>query len=208
MTSLLAPTPARRFTGGTLVAAATTVLWAAAVAAGGWLLLAYAATPGTTGEAANTWPPEASFHPPVTQPTLVMFLHPHCPCSWASVEQLNRLLVRQQGHWQAFVVFVRPRGTIPGWEKTSLWARAATLPGVTVVCDEHGRDQRRFGAATSGETFLFDAAGRLVFRGGMTPARGHVGDSAGQDALAALIDDPSGPLATAPVFGCPLTAGE
>ncbi len=70
---------------------------------------------------------------------------------------------------------------------------------------EDGDEARRFGAATSGHVMLYDAAGRLHFSGGITPARGHEGDSLGRDAVIDLIEAyRSAGRRCSPVFGCPL----
>jgi hypothetical protein len=84
------------------------------------------------------------------------------------------------------------------------------IPGVPSVDDEGGVEAKRFGVATSGHVLLFDRAGRLLFSGGITPARGHEGDSLGRDALIERLAGTrtiSGP-ATSPVFGCPLANPE
>ena len=78
----------------------------------------------------------------------------------------------------------------------------AAIPGVATILDRGGREAARFGAHVSGQTFLYDAAGRLVFSGGMTIARGHAGDNDGEDALLALITAGHAPVASTPVFGC------
>ncbi|MFN0022108.1 MAG: hypothetical protein ACKVP0_27995 [Pirellulaceae bacterium] len=101
------------------------------------------------------------------------------------------------------VAFVQPPGTNTDWAHTDIWQAAAAIPGVAVALDHHGLEARRFGARTSGEAFLYDSAGRLVFQGGITPARGHEGDSAGKTAIARWIAAPPAE-ARAPVFGCPL----
>ncbi len=70
--------------------------------------------------------------------------------------------------------------------------------------DIQGREALRFGAATSGQTLLYDASGRLLFSGGITPARGHAGDNDGSDALLELLSGGSGRHHQTPVFGCSL----
>ncbi len=82
--------------------------------------------------------------------------------------------------------------------------RAACIPGVSVLADPDGVEARRFGALTSGDAFLYDAGGRLVFRGGITPSRGHQGESAGRSAIEAFLKGGRPRTATAPVFGCPI----
>jgi hypothetical protein len=75
---------------------------------------------------------------------------------------------------------------------------------VDLRIDEGGAEARRFGAATSGQALLYDAAGRLVFSGGITPARGHSGDSAGRDAIIRWVERGTAPQKSAFVFGCSL----
>jgi hypothetical protein len=73
-----------------------------------------------------------------------------------------------------------------------------------MVHDHDGVEARRFGAATSGQVILYDARGTLLFSGGITPARGHSGDSTGRDAILALLIDGSSEASETPVFGCSL----
>ncbi len=58
---------------------------------------------------------------------------------------------------------MKPSEFFDGWEKTDLWRTASALPNVTVVRDDDGREAERFGAATSGQTLLYDARGELIF---------------------------------------------
>jgi hypothetical protein len=88
---------------------------------------------------------------------------------------------------ETYVLFLRPAGFADGWEKSDLWQSAADFQGVTLVRDDEGREARRFGAATSGQTLLYDAGGALVFSGGITGARGQMGANAGQMALINLL---------------------
>jgi hypothetical protein len=105
-----------------------------------------------------------------------------------------------------------PEGVPGGWERTDLWKTAAAIPSVRVVRDAGGAEAVRFGALTSGECVLFAADGRRLFHGGITAARGHEGDNAGQDRLmdllragTAAVEMPSvSGAASTPVYGCPL----
>ncbi len=77
--------------------------------------------------------------------------------------------------------------------------------------DERGEAAKRFGARTSGLFFVYDADGRLRFRGGLTAARGHEGDNAGLEAAVATVrgetpETSSAGIARSPVFGCALFA--
>ena len=61
-----------------------------------------------------------------------------------------------------------------------------------------------FAVATSGGVVLYNARGRLLFKGGITAARGHEGDSFGQERIASLLTTGAADRAAAPVFGCAL----
>jgi hypothetical protein len=73
-----------------------------------------------------------------------------------------------------------------------------------VLRDEGGREGSRFAVGTSGGVVLYDTRGRLLFRGGITAARGHEGDSFGQERIASLLTTGAADRADAPVFGCAL----
>jgi hypothetical protein len=93
-----------------------------------------------------------------------------------------------------------------GWEKTELWNKAAALPETVIVADEDGREAERFGAVTSGQTFLYDASGALLFSGGITGSRGHAGNNAGRASIVALLNRAPAVSASTNVFGCSLFA--
>jgi hypothetical protein len=74
------------------------------------------------------------------------------------------------------------------------------------VRDDGGAEASLFHAATSGQTALYDAAGNLLFSGGITRARGHAGDNAGLTAVVSLLTSGETEERGTPVFGCPLFA--
>jgi hypothetical protein len=137
---------------------------------------------------------------------LVMAIHPHCPCSRASIGELAILMAQSHRRLAAFVIFVAPPGLGESWTKSDLWSSAGLIPGVSRIIDRGG-EASLFGAATSGQTMVYDRRGRLLFSGGITAARGHFGDNAGVSAIVALIETPaSARLAETAVYGCPLFA--
>jgi hypothetical protein len=194
------PSPRAR----TILVAACGVLWLLAVGAGMAGLWIYAQAPGAAGSAPRAWPDGSSLRPEPDRATLVMLVHPHCPCTRASVHELDRLMARTQGRLAAHVLFILPQGVGDDWTQTDLWRSAAAIPGVDVAIDPDGRDSALFGALTSGQTLLYDTSGRLLFAGGITPARGHEGDNPGADAIASLLGGGSPGRGHAPVFGCSL----
>src|SRR5688572_29186809 len=137
--------------------------WAAAVGAGIWMLWRYANGPGPSGAAAAAWPGGSSLRPDPARPTLLLFLHPLCPCSRASVEELDVLLARAKIRPAVKALFVRPPGLEPGQERQGLWSSAAKIPGVELAVDADGVEARRFRAETSGHVLLFAPDGSLRF---------------------------------------------
>jgi hypothetical protein len=180
------------------------ILWAAAVAAGMLVLMRYQFAPGPEAAARDRWPPFSLLRRDPLHPTLVMAVHPHCPCTQASLEELARVVARSRGRLTVKILVYKPDGSGEVWEKTDLWRKAAAIPGVTVVADEYGEEAARFHASTSGEVLLFDPSGRLLFEGGITAARGRPGDNPGEDAVAALVSGGAARRTRMPVFGCSL----
>lgn len=178
-------------------------LWSSLVAGGFLILSGYANTPGDPGRPAVTWPKNMPLAPSGRDFTLVMLVHPQCPCSRASISELERIMTEGGEKLGAIVLFYYPDSEPESWTHTDLWSNAAAIPNVRVFSDTGGQTARLFGARTSGMTALYDGGGHLLFSGGITVARGHEGDNDGHDAVIARIRGMSGPE-TNPVFGCHL----
>jgi hypothetical protein len=179
-------------------------IWLGAAAAGLSVLWRYDNTPGEAAHAPDEWPALSTLARATDRPTLVMLAHPHCACTAASVGELAEAIARARTPPRTYVLFMTPTRFGDGWEHTDLWRTAAGLPGVTVVRDDDGRAARQFGAATSGQTLLYDARGVLLFSGGITGARAHAGDNLGRHSLVALLNREAGARGETSVFGCPL----
>jgi hypothetical protein len=184
------------------------VLWVALVSGGFRELLIYSNAAGVQKDRGTTWPESSKLVRDSDLATLVVFGHPQCPCSRATVGELERLLIYTNKKIKSHVVFVKPKGQTEDWTKQSLWERASTLHGVAVAIDEEGVEAERFGATTSGQVYLYDKAGMLVFRGGITPARGHMGDSRGRGSILTFVETGKTDVSTADVFGCSLAKPE
>lgn len=179
-------------------------LWlSVVVACMGWTLH-YSYTPGRIGNIPGQWPAGSRIVGEASRPTLILFAHPKCPCTRASIGELARLMADCSGQLSAQVWFVKPADTAADWTNTDLWASAAAIPGVTVHADESGSEARRFQAETSGQTLLYDPTGRLLFQGGITISRGHAGDNAGLSAVENLVQGRLVTRIQTPVFGCSL----
>lgn len=178
--------------------------WFATAAAGFLFLGAYHARPGLAGHVAGSWPGAGGVVSRGPGMNLVMFVHPRCPCTPASLSELAELVADSRGKFTPHVVLTKPTEAREGWEATSVERAAAAIPGVRLWQDRGGFEARRFGVVTSGHVLLFDAAGGLAFGGGITPARGHEGDNYGRTAVAALVAGRPAAGRDHPVFGCPL----
>lgn len=196
----LCPPRSRR----SLVILASITLWLLVVGIGLSVLLSYENTPGVAAKPLESWPADSQIQRAPGRATLVMLVHPHCPCSRASLGELALLMAQSQGRLEAYVLFLKPAGFSDDWEKTDLWQSAAGINGVKPIVDHDGVEARRFHAKTSGQTVLYDAEGRLVFSGGITVARGHAGDNAGRSAIVSLVNARVAEQTETPVFGCPL----
>ena len=131
-----------------------------------------------------------------------MIAHPECPCTRASVAELAEVIARAHGKILAYVLFYLPSKGDSAWANTELRRSAAQIPGVTVLSDLDGVEASRFGAETSGHTFVYDAAGRLLFNGGITASRGHSGDNEGESTIVSLANNETGKRSQTFVFGC------
>jgi hypothetical protein len=180
------------------------LLFLAVVGTGLTVLFRYQSVPGAQAQARARWPASEGLALDPQRPTLYLFCHPRCPCSRASLEVLDRIAARCQDRLRIQAWFLAPPERDPEWVHGDLWAKAARIPGVDVREDPSGSIARRFGVRTSGQVLLYTPDGRLRFQGGITPARGHVGDSAGADAIVDVALGRSARCSQAPVFGCRL----
>ena len=185
---------------------ASVALWLSVVAGGLAMVAAYDNRPGVSTKAAASWPEASRLDRTTDRPTLVMVVHPRCDCSRASIAELAELMARAAVRPRAYVAILKPSGLPEDWDVTGIRQAAMRIPGVKVIRDEAGGEARSFGAQTSGQTFLYDAGGRLIFSGGITAARGHIGENAGRTAILALLNHEPVDAPTSSVFGCSLSS--
>lgn len=177
-------------------------LWLGGLAVGVALVIDHDTRPGQANDGRLQWPAGTSLRLSPTGKTLLMFLHPRCPCSQASVTELAQLLQNEQPRPRLYVVV--PHENLAGPDEVSRALEpVAALDDLSVVMDPEGTETRRFGSHTSGTLLVFDADGRCNYAGGLTSARGHVGPNMARDAAAAALHGLPHPDSM-PVFGCPL----
>ncbi|HYF50364.1 MAG TPA: hypothetical protein VEJ63_13220 [Planctomycetota bacterium] len=174
-------------------------LWIVTVSAGLGALWNYENQPGPVGER------QQSFAPQMAAPDtyrLLLSLHPHCPCSLATGEELGSILASTGSSLRVQVLLFSPRGESTEWSRSALTELLKRYPHTSISIDEDGQQAARVGALTSGDVQLFDPAGKLIFHGGITAARGHSGDNAGKDAIIAHVLGQPVLSTHTPVFGC------
>ena len=180
------------------------IVWLCVVGLGFIVLMRFGATPGAIGDIPTSWPSSSRMIPDPDRATLLMFAHPRCPCTRASLAELEKVMAQCQGLVTAHVLFFIPDRADRAWLNTDVRQMASAIPGVHVSDDLNALEARRFGGVTSGQVVLYRSNGRLLFSGGITAARGHQGDNPGETDLVALIHGERNSRGEFLVFGCPL----
>ncbi len=187
-----------------ILLATTTIAWAALISAGLATLYNYEFKAGPSGQVATHWPSKSRIHPDNKPYHLVVVAHPRCPCTRATLSELELIMAQSQGKLSAYMLFTKPKEFSQEWVKTDLFKNAQKISGVHVFVDEDSQQALMFGGATSGQTFLFDKKGDLLFSGGITGSRGHEGDNAGKSAVIDAVQGKRVELRRSLAFGCPL----
>lgn len=171
-------------------------------------LFTFDQTAGAVSAVPDRWPSSSDIRRNASGDTLLVFVHPQCSCTKATLHEIATLDAyrsSRNGRLSTVVLFDHARNTL--WEAGGLWNEVEReIPGARKMRDDDGREARRFGARTSGYAELYNAQGELLFQGGVTGSRGHEGDNLGIDQLRISID--TGRRAAHPslVFGCALSS--
>jgi hypothetical protein len=180
--------------------------WLLLVVGGGLPFWTHLTSPGDAGQPPIQWPATTDPEWNSRGPTLLLFAHPQCPCTRASLSELAAIVARSGS--TVTVVFHRPEGAPLAWREAELVQQARRLARVQVVWDDTGRVRRTFGVQTSGHALVYDEQGRLQYSGGITAGRGHAGDNAGRMTALACLQSTEARICRLPVFGCPLVGSE
>lgn len=190
---------------GSLIAAG--LIWAATVGAMYHAVRRFETTPGRGAAVRTMWPVRSRILPERDRWTLVMLIHPHCSCTKASLQELERIIEMSGTSLQTYVLVYRPSDFQAGWEKTETFEAAKHLQRAHVIVDPDGAEARLFGGFTSGQTFLYDREGALRFSGGVTSLRGHAGVNRGSMDVVDIVHAKA-QQGTHPVFGCAIVTTE
>ena len=179
------------------------IVWLFLICLGLWTLVQYENFPGTPGTPPLKWPTGTAIKPSGNIPTLILFAHPKCPCTRATINELAQIITHCKNEVKTYVVFYKPQGYPNKWARTDIYFKAVNIPGV-IVLDDNGNEIRRFQVHTSGQSLLYDTMGQLLFSGGITGARGENGNNIGRQTIISLLKTGKSNISKASVFGCPL----
>lgn len=167
-------------------------------------LIDHGVRPGQAAAAEQRWPEGSAVPHHAGRANLVVIVHPYCPCSTATLTELGKILTQTGNGAEVTVIFSAPEDLDLDLRSSPAVAQASAIPGIKILLDPGAHEAERFGAFTSGQTLLFAASGQLLFHGGITPSRGHLGDSTGKRALLALLAHGQAEQHSSPVYGCAL----
>src|SRR5689334_10371940 len=97
------------------VIAAAVALWIPAVAFGVNVLWKYSTTPGHPAAPPPNWPARAAIRRSEGQATLLMFAHPQCQCTSASLDELAIIMAHAGARLDAQVFFYLPDHEANTW---------------------------------------------------------------------------------------------
>ncbi len=182
--------------------------WASLVFAGVTKLWKYTSTEGQAAYASLNWPQGSQIQRNINaDATLVLFTHFGCSCSKATFEELNKIIAQTHKRLDIHVRVVTYKNLDHKMQEDKLREISQRLPNAEVAADENGIEAKHFDAKTSGQIFLYDRNGKLLFSGGITPLRSHEGDNEGEKAIISWINEGHAERGLYAVFGCSLFEG-
>ncbi|GIX00102.1 MAG: hypothetical protein KatS3mg111_3434 [Pirellulaceae bacterium] len=177
------------------------VLWGSSIVWGVSRVLNYSfsgdypteSSPDAVGEMATS---TADFH-------VLVFVHPKCPCSMATIDNLGRLLPRCPANYAVTAIVFVPEGKDKEWAtETATFAALERLPHTRIEFDTGGTRIRQWNVRRSGHVIVKAPDGSVAFSGGITLERGHAGESLGTVSMMRVLMQQSPPARAVPVFGC------
>jgi|KBSSwiStaDraftv2_1062776.scaffolds.fasta_scaffold140255_3 hypothetical protein len=175
------------WTAGLLVALAAFTMWAAR-------------EEKKASAKSHNWPEGAPLTLDPARLTLLLFVHPQCRGTEASLQTLARVMEHCAGHANVTIMLYEDPALLAHWKGSPIQSQAESIPGATVREDHLGEAASLFGVSTSGSALLFAPDGMLLYRGGITPGLGQAGDG---EVLQTWLLEGRG-VRREPVFGCSL----
>jgi len=186
-------------------------VWVVMVVFGFSVLTIYSLSAGPTAVGGLVSLPTAQPLEPITidRPWhLLIGIHPKCPCSVSSIAELRKLMETNSDKMRCRALVFVPTSVPRDWADSASVAELRSIPGVMTEFDYGGNEMRSAGILTSGGTILYDRTDQILFHGGITPSRGHVGPNAGSDAITAIVEGRETLAMDTPIFGCRVHASQ
>lgn len=177
------------------------LLWLVLIAGSYAWSIRYGFATGKQSGAPPTLPLSLDLASPLPRAQLLLALHPHCPCSRATVTELAKIISRTADSRDITVLMYKPAAQPDSWLEGSLLNECRRM-NLRIRPDPEGRLAASLGGFTSGHVVLYDVSGRLRYQGGITGSRGHEGDNLGELAVIEALQVRASSLKSLPVFGC------
>ena len=186
-----------------------------AIVIGNWLLFEYSNRPSDSGQIKNHLSQIDSLPDALTnknassekRSTILVFYHPHCPCTVATIRNLERSWTRLSQDSTILAFAYRPSETGDSWISSTSTGILKRM-GANVIVDPDGQNCTKFGVLTSGHLLVYNDEGALQFSGGVTSSGGHEGDCPAISDLVQKISNQSKQAKQWPVYGCQITSGK
>ncbi|WP_286766000.1 MULTISPECIES: RedB [Rhodopirellula] len=172
-------------------------------------LVSYSSQPGKVGQSVpELLPCSLSGEEPfrgADQTTVLIFYHPHCPCTRATIRCMERMIASFASQPNIVAYAFIPSGEVDSWIESETTDKLRSFGNVSIVADHDAKASRQFDVATSGHVLVYNDA-RLSFSGGITPSRGHEGSCDSGAAFLNSINGESNQRVKWPVFGCAIVS--
>src|SRR5262245_14064773 len=111
------------------VVIATSILtWVVVVGLGMLWLLKFERVPGAAGSPGPDWPGGSLIERKTDRPTLLMFVHPRCPCTRASLGELEQILALCPDSVATQIVIFKPHDGGQDWLGGDVPTMARKIP--------------------------------------------------------------------------------
>jgi hypothetical protein len=180
------------------------LIWISLLFVGHLVLYEYELTPSPLANTKRVFPQVSNVQLAHGRQNIVMFLHPGCPCSEATVDEFHELMREGEKDSVGTVVLYMPPEKEAEWSLAPIIQSVKRIRNVTIEYDTDGSQAETFGVTTSGHVLIYDGRGVLQFTGGITGSRGHTGDNHYFDLAKQCILARRAKYTTTPVFGCAL----
>jgi len=124
----------------------------------------------------RNWPEGAPLTLDPARVTLLVFVHPQCRGTEATLQTLAHVMARCAGHANVTIMMYEDPALLAHWKGSPTQSEAESIPGASVREDHMGEAASFFDVKTSGTALVFAPDGTLLYRGGITPGLGQVGD--------------------------------